>query len=250
MLENKVVLITGAGSGIGAATTLKFAQAKAKLVITELSLDRAKEIASTLDEMNADYLLVEADISKYEDIQKMLDAAKDKFGRIDILVNNAGTINLERVKTHEHSNDEWERIIAVNQTGVFYCMKLVLALMLEQEAGNIVNVASIAGQVASKNNIAYTASKFAVVGMTKSAAREYASKNIRINCVCPGYTKTNMFDSIAVEHPEFAQKLLWAIPMRRYGQAEEIADAIIWLASEKSKYMTGQNITLDGGLTS
>ena len=140
-------------------------------------------------------------------------------------------------------------MIAVNQTGVFYGMKLALQVMQKQGHGNIINVASLAGVKASGKNLAYSASKFAVVGMTKSAALEYASKNIRINAVCPGYTDSALLDRIKNEQPAMAEKLFRMIPMRRTGEANEIAQAITWLASEQSTFITGQTITLDGGLS-
>jgi len=137
--------------------------------------------------------------------------------------------------------------IAVNQTGVFYCMQAALKQMMKQGHGNIVNVASLAGLVASGNNLSYSASKFAVVGMTKSAALEYGRKNIRINAVCPGYTHSALLDQLLAAAPDMSEKLKRFIPMGRFGEANEIAEAICWLASDQSKFVTGQTITLDGG---
>ena len=138
-------------------------------------------------------------------------------------------------------------MIAVNQTGVFYCMKLALVEFLKQGGGTIVNIASLAGLKASPNNISYSASKFAVVGMTKSVAMEYATKNIRVNAVCPGYTESSLLDQLIAAKPDMDAILKSVIPMKRYGKAEEIAEAAVWLASDSTKFITGQTITLDGG---
>ena len=150
-------------------------------------------------------------------------------------------------KAAEHTLEDWDKVIAVNQTGVFYCMKLALQQMQKQGSGNIVNIASLAGLKASGKNLSYSASKFAVVGMTKSAALEYASKNIRVNAVCPGYTESNLLNKLLSMRPDMDQLLLKFVPLKRFGLAEEIADAVVWLASDNTKFITGQTITLDGG---
>ena len=153
----------------------------------------------------------------------------------------------DRLRTHQSTLKDWDKVIAVNQTGVFYCMKVALVQFLKQGGGNIVNIASLAGLKASPNNISYSASKFAVVGMTKSVAMEYATKNIRVNAVCPGYTESALLTQLINAKPEMDSVLKSVIPMRRYGKAAEIADAVVWLASDNTKFMTGQTITLDGG---
>ena len=166
-----------------------------------------------------------------------------------MVINNAGIMNQKRTPTADHDIDDWHRVISVNQTGVFYCLKVALGLMMKQGHGNIVNMASLAGLKASGFNLAYSASKFAVVGMTKSAAMEYAPHNIRINAVCPSYTQTPMLDAVVEKQPGIDKKLLKYVPMGRFAEADEIAEAVLWLASEKSKFITGETITLDGGLS-
>ena len=163
------------------------------------------------------------------------------------MVNNAGIGPKKLLKTAEYTLDDWDSVIAVNQTGVFYCMKLALVQMTKQGFGNIVNIASLAGLKASLNNLSYSASKFAVVGMTKSAALEYAKTGIRINAVCPGYTESALLEQLLSAKPEMDMMLKAVIPMKRDGKASEIADAVVWLASDQTKFMTGQTITLDGG---
>jgi len=145
--------------------------------------------------------------------------------------------------------EDWDNVIAVNQTGVFYCMKLALEKMMEQGSGSIVNIASLAGLKASGKNLSYSASKFAVVGMTKSAALEYGKDNIRINAICPGYTESALLDQLLNADPRAGDFLKSMVPMKRFGKAEEIAEAVVWLASDNTSFITGQTIVLDGGIS-
>jgi NAD(P)-dependent dehydrogenase (short-subunit alcohol dehydrogenase family) len=248
-LINKVVVITGAGSGIGAATAKLFAKEGSKLVLSDINFESIERLCRELTKSGVDSISVETDVSNYKDVENLIAKTVDQYGHVDIMVNNAGIANNKLAKTAEHTLEDWDKVIAVNQTGVFYCMKTVLKQMLVQGYGNIVNVASLAGLKASGNNIAYSASKFAVVGMTKSAALEYASKGIRINAVCPGYTQTALFERVLEEKPDMHDKLLAHTPMRRFGEPIEIAKAILWLASNNTEFITGQTITLDGGLS-
>jgi NAD(P)-dependent dehydrogenase (short-subunit alcohol dehydrogenase family) len=242
-VKDKIVIVTGAGSGIGAATAKLFADQGAKVVVSDINLSAVEKIAMDLK----DALAIETDVSKYSEVNSLIDQTVEKYGCLDVMVNNAGIGPKEMNKTGDHTLDDWDRVIAVNQTGVFYCMKIALQQMTKQESGNIVNVASLAGLKASPNNLSYSASKFAVVGMTKSAAMEYASKNIRINAVCPGYTESALLDQLLGMRPDMGDILKNHIPMKRFGKAEEIAEAIVWLASDSTQFITGQTITLDGG---
>ena len=242
--KGKVIVITGAGSGIGAAAVRFFAKKEAFVVLADISVEKMVDIA---DSIPMECMIQETDVSKYEQMQSLVVAVIKKYGRIDVWVNNAGIGPNHMLKTADHSLQDWERVIAVNQSGVFYGMKVVLPVMLKQGNGNIVNVASLAGLRASGNNISYVASKFAVVGMTKAAALEYAKKNIRINAVCPGYTDTNMLRQLLEVKPEIEDKLKSHIPMGRFGKATEVATAIGWLASDQTQFMTGQTLSLDGG---
>ena len=182
-------------------------------------------------------------------MEQLVASAVKKYGALDVIVNNAGIGPKKMLPTGDSTLEDWDRVIAVNQTGVFYGMKLALQQMMKQGSGNIINIASLAGLKASGNNISYAASKFAVVGMTKAAALEYGRKNIRINAICPGYTQSALLESMFRFKPELEEGLKKMIPFKRYGKASEIADAAVWLASEKSSYITGQTITLDGGLS-
>ncbi len=246
-LENKVVIITGAGSGIGAATAKLFGKHKAQVVASDINLENAQQIADEITVSGGKASAIKTDVTVYEEVEALIAQAVSKYGRIDVMVNNAGIGGKHQVKTAEHTHDDWHNVIAVNQTGVFYCMKVALQQMLKQGGGSMVNVASLAGLKASGNNLSYSASKFAVVGMTKSAALEYGRKNIRINAVCPGFTHSALLDQLLAVSPGMGDKLKRFIPMGRFGEADEIAEAICWLASENSKFITGQTLTLDGG---
>ncbi len=242
LFENKTIWISGGASGFGAACAQKFLDLGAIVYIADINPPSEIQISDNLH-------FLQTDVSDFNSVQMSFRKMLSKVDRIDIAICNAGVANKERVKTAQHSLEEWDRIIAINQSGVFYSMKTALEYMEKQGFGNIVNVSSLAGLKASVKCLAYSASKFAVVGMTKSAALEYAHKNIRINCVCPGYSKTKLFQDVVDKYDGLEERLLQFIPMGRYGNKEEIADAILWLASEHSSYITGQAITLDGGLS-
>lgn len=246
-LINKVVVITGAASGIGAASARLFAENKAKVVVSDLNLTDAQKLVDEIKSNGGEAIAIETNVAKHEAVKELMEQTVAHYGQIDILVNNAGIGPSQMKKVADHTLEDWDRVIAVNQSGVFYGMKYALQHMLTQGHGNIVNVASLAGLKASGNNISYSASKFAVVGMTKSAALEYAKKNIRVNAVCPGYTYTKLLDQLFAFKPEMEEILKSHVPMGRYGEATEIAESIAWLASDSSQFITGQTITLDGG---
>lgn len=246
---NKVVLVTGAASGIGAATARLFAKKGARVILADVQKEKLEEQVLGLKAEKFDASPLWMDVSSYEHVQGGIQYVVQQKGSLDIIINNAGVGNKTMLKTADHTLEDWDRVIAINQTGVFFCMKFALQQMLKQGHGNIVNVASLAGLKASGRNLAYSASKFAVVGMTKSAALEYASKNIRINCVCPSYTHSALLDQVFEADPSMHDKLLKYVPMKRYGEPNEIAEAILWLASNKTEFITGQAITIDGGLS-
>lgn len=245
-VKNKVVIVTGAGSGIGKSTAIHFAKHGAIVVVSDINLENLQKVAKEIVTNGGKSLPIKANVIKFNDVENLIQQAVSNFGKLDVIVNNAG-IGPNLLKTHEATLRDWNRVIAVNQTGVFYCMKVALNQFLEQGYGNIVNIASLAGLKASPNNISYSASKFAVVGMTKSAAMEYAAKNIRINAVCPGYTESALLNQLINAKPEMDAILKSVIPMKRYGKPTEIAEAVLWLASDNTKFITGQTITLDGG---
>ncbi|WP_109437744.1 MULTISPECIES: SDR family NAD(P)-dependent oxidoreductase [Aquimarina] len=246
-VKDKIVIVTGAGSGIGAATAKHFAKHQAIVVVSDIKEEKAQKIAKEILQQGGDATVIAANVAQIDEVEQLITKTVSKYGRLDIMVNNAGIGPKHMTRTADYTLEDWDSVIAVNQTGVFYCMKSALKQMVKQGGGNIVNIASLAGLKASLNNLSYCASKFAVVGMTKSAALEYATKNIRINAVCPGYTESALLDKLLSVRPDMDQRLKSVIPMKRYGQAEEIADAVVWLASDNTKFITGQTITLDGG---
>lgn len=246
-LKTKVVIITGAGSGIGAATAKLFGKHRALVVVSDVNLDNAKKVVDEIEKDGGNASAVKTDVTKFEEVENLIARTVKEHDRLDVMVNNAGIGGSHQKKTAEHTHDDWHSVIAVNQTGVFYCMQVALRQMTKQGYGALVNVASLAGLKASGNNLSYSASKFAVVGMTKSAALEYAHKNIRINAVCPGYTHSALLDQLLSAREDMGDILKRYIPMRRFGEADEIAEGICWLASDNSKFMTGQTLTLDGG---
>jgi NAD(P)-dependent dehydrogenase (short-subunit alcohol dehydrogenase family) len=245
--SNKVALITGAASGIGRSTALAFAQEGAQVIVSDVAVAGGEETVQLIQDAGGEAHFVRADVSNVDDVAALVAAAVARYGRLDIGINNAGIgSNWKRLADYEL--EDWHQVIAVNLTGVFLCMRQELKQMLQQGSGAIVNVASIAGLRGLANSSAYTASKHGVVGLTKAAALEYATQNIRINAVCPVFTRTPLFDALFDVNPTYEERLKKNIPMRRYGQPEEIAQAILWLCSDSSEFMTGHALPLDGGM--
>ena len=248
--KDKVVLITGAGSGIGRASALAFAKDGAQVVVSDINAEDGAQTVSLVESAGGKAVFIKVDVAQYEEMMSMHEGVISKFGSLDIAINNAGIATLPAAAI-DTSNDEWDKVMAVNTNSVFYGMKLQIAQMLKQGGGAIVNVASVAGLRGLPKNIAYTASKHAVVGMTKTAAMEYGKKNIRINAVCPAFTVTALFNPDVMEEVSagLSDKLKKSIPMQRFGNAEEIAASILWLCSEKASFVHGLAMPIDGGLT-
>ncbi len=246
-MKQQVAIVTGGGSGIGRATCLLLASEGYQVVVSDVNTDLAESVVNEISQAGGGAMMIKANVAKYDEMETLVAKTVEHYGSLDLMVNNAGIGNKQLAKTEYHTLEDWDNVIAVNQTGVFYGMKLALMQMSKQGSGNIVNVASLAGLKAQGKSLAYSASKFAVVGMTKSAALEYAAKNIRINCVCPSYTETRLLDHLTDLGPDVEQKLLRYMPMKRFGNADEIAQAILWLATDKSSFVTGHALTLGGG---
>ncbi len=248
-LQNKVVVITGAGSGIGAASALLFAAHGAKVVVSDLNIEKANNTVSAIQKDGGTAIAQQTNVAKEDEMQLLINQTVDQFGQLDVIVNNAGIGPKKMKRTGEYEMSDWDNVVLVNQTGVFYGMKYAIQKMLQQPTGGaIVNIASLAGIKASTHNISYAASKAAVIGMTKAAALEYATKNIRVNSVCPGYTQSALLEKLLATRDDMEAALKSATPMRRFGEANEIAQAVAWLASDLSSYMTGQAVVLDGGM--
>jgi len=246
--KNKVVLITGGASGIGRAAALAFAKKGANVVVSDLAETGGQDTVRMILGMGGDAVFVRADVSNLNEVTDLIQQAVDSYGSVDIAVNNAGYQGV-RARTAEYPGLEWQRVIDINLTGVWTCMKFELDQMVQQGSGVIVNLASVAGLVGFPGHSAYAASKHAVVGLTKTAALEYIRKGIRINAVCPGFTDTPMVQRVMEEDPEYGQRLVGHIPARRLGTPEEVAAAILYLCDDQAGFVTGHCLVLDGGVT-
>lgn len=244
--KDKVVFITGSASGIGLAAAKTFAQEGAKLVLTDIQAEPGKAAAEQLQAAGHEVVFVPGNVAQLTDVQAAIQATMDHFGRLDIALNNAGIGGPLTPTAHVQPKD-WDRVIAVNQTGVYYCMKEQLAIMEKQGSGCIINVSSIAGLRAIPYQIAYAASKHAVIGMTKTAAGEYAKIGIRVNAICPVFTHTPLVDKLLKVNENMEEKLKRTIPMRRFGEVEDVVNGITWLANDNSAYVTGIALQIDGG---
>jgi NAD(P)-dependent dehydrogenase (short-subunit alcohol dehydrogenase family) len=244
----KVVLVTGAAAGIGRATAIAFGRAGAYVVVADTSVDGGHATAAKIVEAGGKALYVNADVTRAREVEVLVDKTVNHFGRIDCAVNNAA---IEGEQQHLTDGDEaqFDRIMDVNVKGVWLCMKHELRRMVEQGGGVIVNMASTAGLVGMPDRSIYTASKHAVIGLTKSAAAEYASSGVRINSLCPGAVKTPMLARMLERDPQLEKKLKAANPMGRLAELAEIANAVMWLCSEQSSFVTGHQLAIDGGLT-
>lgn len=244
-----VALVTGASSGIGRATAFAFAKNGARVVLADVNREEgeesAKEITLTFD---VPALFVKCDVSKDTEVKNLVDTAAEKFGRIDYAFNNAG-VEGNPAFTAECSEENWQRTIDINLKGVWLCMKHEIPLMLKQGGGAIVNCSSIAGLIGFPAIPAYVASKHGVIGLTKTAALEYAKQNLRVNAVCPGAIETPMIERFTADSPARAAALLAGEPVGRIGKPEEIAEAVVWLCSGGASFVTGHSMVIDGGWT-
>jgi NAD(P)-dependent dehydrogenase (short-subunit alcohol dehydrogenase family) len=247
-LKGKTALITGANSGIGYSTCLLFAKEKCKIIAVDLADKITEDLKGKLKALNGQFDYFSVDVSNFESLTKLYQQLTEANITIDILVNNAGILGTKK-KTEDYPVDIFEQVMKVNVNGVYYAMKVFLPAFVEKKAGLIINTSSVAGHVGMAGHIAYSASKHAVLGMTKTVALEYAKYGIRVNAVCPGFTQTAMLDTAEVDIA-YKETLKMVTPMKRFGEASEIATAILFLATDQSSFMTGQSIILDGGLTS
>lgn len=244
--KDQVILITGAGSGIGRAAAISFAKDGASLILSDIKQDGLEETGKLVEEAGGKVSLHVCNVAKAAEVADMVAQGVKAFGRLDVALNNAG-IGAPHMPSAQLPHEAWDLVIAVNQSGVFYCMQSELQVMQEQGSGTILNVASIAGLKGFPMQMAYAASKHAVVGMTKSAALEYAKMGIRVNALCPVFTDTPMVDLLKEVAPNMGQKLTRGIPMRRLGTTEDMVKAIRFLCSDEASFTTGLALPVDGG---
>lgn len=248
MMKGKVAIVTGAASGIGRATAELFAVHGAFVVVADRDLEGAEETLELIKKSGEKGIALEIDISSEDQIKGMIEETIDRFGQLDYACNNAG-IEGDQAFTNDCTPENWRRVIDINLQGTWVCMKYEIAEMLIGGEGAIVNVSSIAGLIGFPGIPAYVSSKHGINGLTKTAALEYADKGIRVNAVCPGAIQTPMVDRFVGEETEERRNLIAQHPIGRIGRPEEVAEAIVWLCSEKASFITGQTLAVDGGFT-
>jgi NAD(P)-dependent dehydrogenase (short-subunit alcohol dehydrogenase family) len=244
-LENKVAIITGASSGIGEAIALTFGLAGARVVVSDINEKGGNAVVDKIKADGGDAIFILADTSKPEDNEKLVADTVKHYGGLDIAVNNAG-VGGPAAFTGDYPVEAWDKVIGINLSGVFYGLRYQIPAIIANGGGNIINMASVLGQVGTKYSPAYVAAKHGVVGLTKAAALEYADQKVRINSVGPGYIKTPLL----VEHLSDQQMddLIKIHPIGRLGESQEIAELVLWLASDKASFVTGTYYAADGGL--
>ena len=244
MLQGKCAVITGASRGIGKAIAIKFAKEGANVVLNYRNSEKeALELKTELDKLGSNTLIIKADVSKFDEAQHLIKEAKNAFGRVDILVNNAGITKdtlIMRMK-----EEDFDDVIDINLKGSFNCLRAISPIMVKQKEGKIINMSSVVGVVGNAGQVNYSASKAGLIGMTKSLAKEIGSKNINVNAIAPGFIDTDMTKVLSDEQKK---NIISGVPLKRLGQVEDIANLAVFLASEKSNYITGQVIHVDGGM--
>jgi NAD(P)-dependent dehydrogenase (short-subunit alcohol dehydrogenase family) len=244
MWTEEVALVTGASAGIGRAAAIAFAEEGARVIVSDVHAEEGEATARMIRESEGEAEFIAADVSKPDDVANLIHQIMKRHGRLDFAFNNAG-IEGVMANTADCTEENWDKTIAINLKGVWLCMKHELKHMLEREAGAIVNCASVAGLVGFQQLPAYVASKHGIVGLTRTAALEYAQKGVRINAVCPGVIHTAMVDRIMRDRPNM--QIVAGEPIGRMGRPEEIASAVVWLCSDRASFVTGQALAVDGG---
>lgn len=243
LLDKKVAVVTGGAQGIGEAIALTLAKEGASVVVIDINLEKANEVSAKIKQMGVDSESYKVDVSNTNEVEETVNKIFEKFKRIDILVNNAGITrdNLLIRMTEQ----EWDAVININLKGVFNWTKACGKIMMKQRNGSIINISSVIGLMGNAGQVNYAASKAGVIGITKSIAKELASRNIRVNAICPGYIKTAMTDKLS---EEAKNAILQFIPSKTMGMPQDVANAVLFLASDLSSYITGETIRVDGGM--
>ena len=240
-LNNRVAIVTGGAQGFGLAISQRFIEAGAKVIIWDIDENAIKKNLDKIDSQNLSHQIV--DVSNFENINKNLSEAESKHGKIDIFINNAGIAGMNTTVA-EYPLDEWNKVINLNLNSVFYCCKAVVPLMIKNDYGRIVNIASIAGKEGNPNASAYSTSKAGIIALTKSLGKELAKKNIAVNCVTPAAAKTRIFDQMTEEHINY---MLSKIPRNKFVKVEELASLVTWLSCEENSFSTSAVFDLSGG---
>lgn len=245
-MKGKVALVTGGAAGIGRATALLFSEKGAKVVVADVTTEEGQDIADLIRKNGGEAIFVRCDVSKSKEVEALVNETAKTYGRLDYAFNNAG-IEGKTAPTADCSEENWDRTVAINLTGVWLCMKHEIPQMLKQRAGAIVNNSSVAGIVGFAGLPAYVATKHGVVGLTKTAALEYAKQGIRVNAVCPGVIKTAMVERVIGGNPSVEAQFVAIEPIGRLGDPREVAEAVVWLCSDAASFVTGIAMPVDGG---
>ena len=244
LLKDKVALITGASRGIGRAIALKFAQNGANVIINySSSQSQAENLKEEIEKIGTKAMIIKCDVSNSDEVNQMFSQIEKEFGRLDVLVNNAGITKDGLIL--RMNEEDFDKVIAINLKGAFLCAKAAAKMMVKQRFGNIINISSVVGITGNIGQANYAASKAGIIGLTKSLAKELASRNIRVNAIAPGFIKTDMTEVLS---DKVKETMLSSIPLGRFGEADEVANVALFLASSLSSYITGQVIVVDGGM--
>ncbi|CQR49739.1 SDR family oxidoreductase [Haloferax massiliensis] len=247
--DTEVAVVTGAGSGIGRATAEAFAAEGARVVVSDVNVEGGEETVARIEEAGGTATFVETDVTDGDAVAAMVETAVSEYGRLDFACNNAGVGGAQKPAA-DLSFDEWQQVIDVNLNGVWRSMRHEIPAMLDGDGGVVVNMASILGKVGFANASHYVAAKHGVLGLTKTAAIEYAEQGVRVNAVCPGFVDTPLLGEGGLDDPEARKGIESLHPMNRLGDVDEIASAVVWLCSDGASFTTGEALTVDGGYTS
>ena len=242
-LTGKVALVTGAAQGIGKAVALLLARHGADIVVSDINLEKAEETAKEIESIGPKAMAIKVNVASLNDVERMVEAVLKKFGKIDILINNAGITRDKLIL--RMTEEDWDTVLNVNLKGTFNCTKAVVRHMAKQRSGKIVSIASVVGEMGNAGQVNYAASKAGVIGLTKTIAREFAKRGINVNAIAPGYIETPMTEVLSDKVKEELKRL---IPMERLGKPDDVAEAVLFLVSEESNYITGQVLNVNGGI--